>query len=584
MSQARRARREAAAKPVASQPKSPSVRHSTSAIGVFCVLLLVGLVTVLRLWWVPPTIFVEGDDAALCTGIVRLTGRSGPGIYAQHSPKLPVDPDSELRWASAVPRSPGLAYYRYDTMPGMYLIGQITDGLGSVATRMGWICFGAGTILPLLMSLFLTRRLRLSGWIPFCFCFLMVATSPELWISGSAYINDKIVAATLLFAGLTLLSVTSTTTDSRYRLAAIAVSAILTAFAVSARFDTIAFVPAALAILAADEAQRQRRWWVSVALFAVLALTSVVALWAFLGASFEAALGSGAMRVGTGLTRGKLDVLLSGIGPAQVFLLAVLAVLGLPRMIPSGGWPSFRISLRPGPWLGSVAILFLILPDLVFWYTFPFSSQKYLLIASAMIAGLIACLLPQVLGSGAEIRGGGARAVVFAFPFLIVAASFFVNLGMLRYGMDGPRPLGGQAYFRMARSAGSRDAERVVEEISSGWTPKSPIIVSSGIWIREESFAYECAVRGWTYSVVPTGITIPWEEAMRDPHFRELSNFWETNGLRRERVQLTLSGYTPPGGKAPVILIPPDWDVARFGETQVRRMAQSSIATTTEAP
>ena len=106
--------------------------HWRSRVGLLALVVMVGEA---RLAWAPPTVFVEGDDAALCTGIARLSQGLERGAYAYHPPKLPDDPSSANVWTAAAATTPSLALYRYDTMPGMYLIGRLSSGLGRRARR-----------------------------------------------------------------------------------------------------------------------------------------------------------------------------------------------------------------------------------------------------------------------------------------------------------------------------------------------------------------------------------------------------------------------------------------------------------------
>jgi hypothetical protein len=90
----------------------------------------------------------------------------------------------------------------------------------------------------------------------------------------------------------------------------------------------------------------------------------------------------------------------------------------------------------------------------------------------------------------------------------------------------------------------------------------------------EQTFAYECAIRGWMYSLVPAGISMTWDDALTVGYFEDLSGLWEARGLRRSSVNVTVAAYTPPAQVGPAILVPSDWDLFNFGNVLVERFGE----------
>lgn len=78
--------------------------------------------TVLRLILIPPAIFVEGDDAALCSGIERLSTKEEIGPYFVHPFYIPVVEDAVSLQERVINSSEGnpfvYRFYRYNSMPG----------------------------------------------------------------------------------------------------------------------------------------------------------------------------------------------------------------------------------------------------------------------------------------------------------------------------------------------------------------------------------------------------------------------------------------------------------------------------------
>ena len=218
--------------------------------------LLVGsiiVLAVLRLTFVPPSYFFEGDDAALATGVARMCEKDEIGPYFMQPPPVQVTEGSaaiegEIVQDALASMPARYRYYRYSSMPGMYLLGKLTCSLGEAAPRLSWISFIAGTVYPLLLALFLIRLFGPFPGIALPICYIFIAISPELWVSGSAYSNDKIVAICFLVGAL-LVSLYSVRDDEKQRLAAIALSGGLFGLAILMRLDTVLFLPAALLVV-----------------------------------------------------------------------------------------------------------------------------------------------------------------------------------------------------------------------------------------------------------------------------------------------------------------------------------------------
>ena len=173
--------------------------------------LLIGF---LRLTFASPTEFFEGDDAAIAAGVSRLCSEEEIGPYFHHPPRYDQDEFAKYK-ASLSQGKAGIIperlvapkdkpFYRYELMTGVYFLGKISCSWGDAAERMLALTFFAGSLFPVFLALFLTKLFSPLRPIVFPAAYLAIAISPELWITGSTYINDKIFSITFLAAAMLL--------------------------------------------------------------------------------------------------------------------------------------------------------------------------------------------------------------------------------------------------------------------------------------------------------------------------------------------------------------------------------------------
>ncbi len=203
-------------------------------------------VGVLRWAYATPTEFIEGDDAAIAAGVARICVREDIGPYYFHPPRFlefeyraylqEIKGADELRTLERFSHPVFPPFYRYHTMTGVYFLGKLTCALGAAGARMLMLCFIAGTFTPVLLALFLFKLFRPLPLIALLLIYLMIAISPELFVSGSVYINDKILAVFCLSSAF-LFAIYGREGDRFSHFFLIAFSGVFYGLAILMRFD-----------------------------------------------------------------------------------------------------------------------------------------------------------------------------------------------------------------------------------------------------------------------------------------------------------------------------------------------------------
>lgn len=558
------------------------------------------VLAVLRLTFVPPSYFFEGDDAALAVGVARMCEKDEIGPYFMQPPPVQVTEGSAategVTVQAALASMPArFRYYRYSSMPGMYLLGKLTCSLGEAAPRLSWISFIAGTMYPLVLALFLIRLFGPFPGMALLICYVFIAISPELWVSGSAYSNDKIVALCFLVGAL-LVSLYSTRDEGKQHLALIALSGVLFGLAILMRLDTVLFLPAALLVVVGT-GRTLKHSRLKVGKEAVSAVSpgargildsvtelvtpnSVTPSVVFLAAagfvyaagmrlgeaSLSNAMSSVAHFTELDLSRGKAVILLSAIGWAQVLMLLVFAaafvVLGIIRITrghtssPQG--PS-RWKFRVGEPLTyqPLVIGLLLVPELFYMVFFPFFSQKYVLMASTIISGMVGVIFLKLWQS---LRSSTASQAAKRWSFLaiLVPLSLVVLGGTLKLavvpsGIDGRRAIGGHLSFRLYPQSASTTARELVDYLDqSADTFEGSVIILHPSWLFQQALAYESLLRGWSNDVVALPISRAMEN--RDHVNLQALDIVPTGS----RVYLTLNRYVSRDGPNISIMVPSD--------------------------
>ena len=480
---------------------------NASAVGA-TLIILVALVP-LRLHLVPPIIFFEGDDAALCTGIARISTDADIGPYYFHPRPVPIaNPARGVAWFVGQREPSRQRFYRYDTMPGMYFLGYVTRGVAAPATRMAWICFLAGTVSPLLFALFLVRFFEPSTPLALPLCYTAIATSPEQWVSGSAYINDKIVASACLAGALYLLTRSA---DRPRRLRWLVGAGVLLGLATLMRFDTVLLVPATIGVLWVTRRSRRDALYAGAALLATATIV-YVAVCTYMHAPPPSGAVDATKIVSLVNAPGSWWILVSAFGPIRmvVFIAGVAALVAaiayLGRNAPDDGRLA---SLRVVRTKTAVALLF-VLPEVAMLAALPFKSQKYVLIASSVIAGLCA-LIPIALCETLVTRRVTARRSVASVAVLIatlIALDGSVRLGMIK-GVDGLRAIGGHLITPLRERRNSKAARSLFTRASDPHRAiRGEIVMHHPRWLLEESTAYHALVNGWHNTLVPSSVVV----------------------------------------------------------------------------
>ena len=526
----------------------------------FLFLLVVTAVTSARLTFMSPQAFVEGDDASLCSGIARLCTKEEIGAYFAEPPYIPVTKTpqiflAKLRQKTKVAK---IYLYRYHTMPGMYLLGKMACSYGQdIAHSMSWICFMAGTLFPIFLALFLTRSFGPYPPYVFPLCYAFIALSPEVWVSGSAYINDKIVASCLLAGCLYLTASLANRSGRRYWLGII-LAGITFGGAILMRSDTVIFAPAIFLIMFIDQSTRPPHLLGALAksggLFAMVSCLTVLAVSQYMDSSLLIALFE-MIRVGVPKPINillKLPVFLSSYGWAQLVTFSVV-VLALTR---TAFRPENRTKFywRPGRWQAVLLVFLLIFPEVYSALNFPVASQKYLLISSAVVAGLC-CLLPFRIRQNQQEKSRLSLLIV-AVPMLLITAGAFVPLGKTDVGVDGERYIGGQLTFTMRAHPDSDQARNLVALLENQPEPfQGNIVVTNSTWLFRETIAYESVRRRWQNSVVFTTETIPVNRDFRH-FFDHIAKFFDFPEFYQDLVFMSFNTYSPPNSTNTAIWIP----------------------------
>ena len=415
----------------------------------------------------------------------------------------------------------------------------------------------AGTLLPIFLALFLLRSFGPYPPYAFPLCYAFIALSPEVWVSGSAYINDKIVASCFLAGCLYLTASLAYRTGRRYWLG-IFLAGMTFGGAILMRSDTVIFAPAILLIMFIDQSTRASHLLGALAksggLFAVASALTVLAVSKYMDSSLLIALFE-MIRVGVPKPIDlllKLPVLLSSYGWAQLITFSVL-VLALAR---TAFRPENRAkpSWRSGHWQAGLLAFLLIFPEVYSALNFPVASQKYVLLSSAVVAGLC-CLLPFRLRQNQQEKSR-LSLLITAVPMLLITAGAFIPLGKTDVGVDGGRYIGGQLTFTMKAHPDSDQARKLVALLEDqAESFQGNIVVTESTWLFRETIAYESVRRRWLNTVVFTDETIPVHQHFRS-FFEQIARNFNFPEYYQDSVFMSFNTYSPPHSTNTAIWIP----------------------------
>jgi hypothetical protein len=305
--------------------------------------ILIIITAYLRWSYAPPTEFFEGDDAAIATGVAHICTEGNIGPYF-HSPPhlrkyeyraflLALEGEGEPPILEKFKNPQPPPYYRYNTMTGVYFLGALTCNWGEASQRLLMFCFIAGTLFPLFLALFLLRLFRPLPPITLPFSYLLIGLSPEIWISGSVYINDKILAVCFLTVALLFL-VYLPDREIFSTFLFVVVAGLFLALAILMRFDTILFIPAILLIILFPIPQRI--WKQILPRLAIVGLLFVSAgviyfsVMRFMHASISIAMApSTEARLFHVVLQKKFPIILAAYGWGQLVVLICLTIPGL---------------------------------------------------------------------------------------------------------------------------------------------------------------------------------------------------------------------------------------------------------------
>ena len=348
-------------------------------------------------------------------------------------------------------------------MTGVYFLGKITCSLGEAGTRMLMLCFIAGTFTPLLLALFLFKLFRPLPSIALPLIYLLIAISPELFVSGSVYINDKILAVFWLSAAI-LLAIYGREEDRLSNLFLIFSAGVALGLAILMRFNSILFLPGVMLLIYLPiqtiSSDRFKPRLFKIGLLLLSAGLTYILVMRNMNASISLALSAGLSDQFSLLHPNKLPVILAGFGWGQLVVFGGLILVGsiyfVRRLLlrATKGKYQQRMIIVPsligpnsyGPIDITVIMLFLILPEMVF-FSIPYGSPKYFLFSSSVIAGLCAAVplkFYRVVKGNAPQFPSCKRLVKIALgiAFLLPLSAGLIKLGEA-HTEDGLRHIGG---------------------------------------------------------------------------------------------------------------------------------------------
>lgn len=539
-------------------------------------LLLISILTTSILRWnfSPPTRFIEGDDASIATGVARLCVKVDIGPYYFHAPK--IDDATYQQTASIKKTAPDAEYpidqedhpfYRYDSMAGVYFLGSLNCSWGDAASRLLLLCFLAGTFFPLFLALFLERLFRPLPRLFLPVCYASVALSPEQWVSGSAYINDKTLAICFLALALWLIVIVPKKKLLAYTVLGLA--GIATGLSYLMRFDSILFLPLIFFIILAHSQTLNPKYLfvqmlkaIYVFCFSVVTYLTVMRI---MHASIANAFLSGAnATISFQNWYIKVRIILVAFGWGQVII--TLLTLGLffayivkyfqktktERNIPllrtvqeTLRWINSKISLK-----SLLPVILFLFVEPIFLFSFPFSSTKYVLFSSALVAalGIIAAFrIWQENRNHTPPRSIKRLAVstIFIVMVLLPPISGFIELRHI-HTSDGVRYMGGWFLHPAQPNEDAVLANRIMNCLTSNPDNyRQHVIVKTPSWVLEESIAYEAASRGWKNRVIPLAAFV------EDPE-------------EYTRMHFTLNQYLFPGEEEFGVSVTSDYDVYTY--------------------
>ncbi|HEY9087472.1 MAG TPA: hypothetical protein VIO36_04845 [Anaerolineaceae bacterium] len=555
-------------------------------------LLLFAIVITIILRWnfSHPTQFIEGDDAAIAAGLARLCVKADIGPYYFHAPKIDNAAYQQYQQTGNTSESAldgeylsdqkTHPFYRYDSMTGVYFLGSRNCSWGDAASRLLFLCFLAGTFFPLFLALFFERLFRPLPSLFLPICYLSIALSPEQWVSGSAYINDKILAMCFLAFALWLLVSVPEKKLSRY--AVLGLAGISIGLSCLMRFDSILFLPLVFLVVLAQSPKINPKYVFAqipnaIFTFAFSVTTYLSVMWT-MKASIANALQSGA-NAGISFQNWyvKLRIIFVAFGWGQVIIalmtLGILSVYLANYLIrtKSDRKTSFHVTSKGILHLInskvsvkslSLVILFLFVEP-IFLFSFPFSSTKYVLLSSALFTTLWTMVAFRLWQEKSErIRSGSFKRLdIYAFLFIMVflpPLSGFIELRHI-HSSDGVRYMGGWFLHAAQPNEDAVTANRIMDCFSKEMDDFGKhVLVKTPSWVLEESIAYEAANRGWQNRVIP------------------LSAFIE-NPEENTKMHFTLNQYLFPGTEEFGISVTSDYDVYTYKDLLTEQVFEESF-------
>ena len=448
------------------------------------------------------------------------------------------------------------------------------------------LVFLCGTVFPIALAMFLYRWLQPLPPIVLPLCYACIALSPEVWISGSAYLNDKIFAVPFLALGLWVLTYVQLAKGVR-SLLLWGASGFLFGLAVLMRLDSILFVPA-IAILVSsivrDGIGRNAvKPAIQVSLLGLVAAATYVGGMQYMHASIRDALDVG-MDVGLRWDwslqawRLRADLIPLAFGWSQTAVVFVSAVLGggiIWRLRSRqhdrgqrGGWGPRQQLIAAAQWTGwekTAIVGSVILGEAAILFLLGGNTPKYMLFSSALIAGL-SIVLPislykYVTADTALARAGRGVPTMLALAALLVSLGPGVFKGPETLTSDGPRLRTGWLLQELRPDAGSITGKELISCLESNpdMVPAA-ILVRAPSWILEETIAYEAASRGWQNEVIPL-------RASALPR----------HGEAQERLFFTLNRYAIPNSPSSGLYVTADWDATFYGKHLTDAVYQKAL-------
>ncbi len=298
-----------------------------------------------------------------------------------------------------------------------------------------------------------------------------------------------------------------------------------------------------------------------------------------MSASISLALSAGSPAQFSRLYPHKFPVILAGFGWGQLLVLGGMILVGLiyflrrlrltarKRKLQQGNLKEPRL-IGPNTYRRMdiiVIILFLILPEMVFYFSIPYGSPKYFLLSSSVIAGLCAAvpLKFYFASEGNAPRSSSRRRLVqtaVGIAILLPLSAGLIKLREIRTE-DGLRHIGGWMVNQIPPHPDLiKGKELIYCILEKPNLDKGNIVVKTDSWMMEELIAFEAAIRGWENRVVPLSAAA-----------------LDTNG---EPIHYySLNEYSNPARPSIRIYTTSNYDVLRYGKIFTDFVFEKAIGT-----